>query len=154
MKISRFLAAGVAALALAQAGCQTQQVQPAPTTEGDDIVGVVTGAKGPEAGVWVIAQTDDLQTRFYKIVVTDDQGRYAIPDLPFATYSVWVRGYGLQDSRAARATPGSTLELTAGREASPRRRRRSIRRCTGSRCSRCRRRASSRSGRCRASSSG
>ena len=120
MKISRFLAAGVAALALAQAGCQTQQVQPAPTTEGDDIVGVVTGAKGPEAGVWVIAQTDDLQTRFYKIVVTDDQGRYAIPDLPFATYSVWVRGYGLQDSRAARATPGSTLELTAGREASPR----------------------------------
>ena len=122
MKISRFLVAGVAVLALAQVGCQTQQagVQPAPVTEGDDIVGVVRGAKGPEAGVWVIAETGDLPTRFYRIVVTDEQGRYAIPDLPKANYLVWVRGYGLVDSPPSRATPGSTLDLVAGREAFPR----------------------------------
>ncbi|MGY8777980.1 MAG: hypothetical protein ACKVIN_07635, partial [Longimicrobiales bacterium] len=29
----------------------------------DDIGGVVTSAAGPEAGVWVIAETDDLDTR-------------------------------------------------------------------------------------------
>lgn len=122
MRISRFLVVGAAALALAQAGCQTQQagVQPAPVTEGDDIVGVVQGPKGPEAGVWVIAETGDLPTRFYKIVVTDEQGRYAIPDLPKANYLVWVRGYGLVDSPPARATPGSTLNLISGREAMPR----------------------------------
>ena len=63
--------------------------------DGDDIGGVVTGPDGPEAGVWVIAETTDLPTRFSKIVVTDDEGRYMIPDLPSATYDVWVRGYGL-----------------------------------------------------------
>src|SRR5262249_45450800 len=61
----------------------------------DDIGGVVASAKGPEAGVWVIAETADLSTKFVKIVVTDDRGRYVIPDLPKANYSVWVRGYGL-----------------------------------------------------------
>ena len=59
--------------------------------EDDDIGGVVTGANGPEAGVWVIAETFDLPTRYAKIVVTDDRGRYLIPDLPDANYSVWVR---------------------------------------------------------------
>src|SRR5215831_10039208 len=63
-----------------------------------DIAGVVTGPRGPEAGVWVIAETNDLPTKFVRIVVTDDQGRYLIPDLPKATYNVWVRGYGLVDS--------------------------------------------------------
>ena len=53
---------------------------------------------GPEAGVWVIAETTDLPTKFAKIVVTDDQGRYVMPDLPKANYNVWVRGYGLVDS--------------------------------------------------------
>jgi hypothetical protein len=33
-----------------------------------------------------------------KIVVTDDRGRYVVPDLPRANYNVWVRGYGLVDS--------------------------------------------------------
>ena len=90
-----------------------------PVTEGDDIVGVVTGQKGPEAGVWVIAETKDLPTKYTKIVVTDDQGRFAMPDLPKANYSVWVRGYGLVDSQKMQATPGDTLNLRAGREASP-----------------------------------
>src|SRR5262245_59112778 len=61
--------------------------------DSDDIGGVVASAKGPEAGVWVIAETSDLATRFAKIVVTDDQGRYLVPDLPPAHYKVWVRGY-------------------------------------------------------------
>src|SRR6476620_1690059 len=59
------------------------------------IGGVVRSSNGPEAGVWVIAETKDLPTNFIKIVVTDDQGRFAVPDLPSGTYSVWVRGYGL-----------------------------------------------------------
>src|SRR4051812_16408784 len=63
--------------------------------DADDIAGVVTGPRGAEAGVWVIAETTDLPTKFARIVVTDDQGRYVVPDLPPATYSVWVRGYGL-----------------------------------------------------------
>lgn len=79
----------------------------------DDIGGVVTGPNGPEAGVWVIAETHDLPTRFAKIVVTDDDGQYLIPDLPGANYSVWVRGYGLVDSPKEEAKPGSTLNLNA-----------------------------------------
>ena len=79
----------------------------------DDIGGVVRGPDGPEAGVWVIAETTDLPTNFNKIVVTDDQGRYLIPDLPEATYDVWVRGYGLVDSRRVRVSPGSSQNLTA-----------------------------------------
>ena len=59
-------------------------------------------SKGPEAGVWVIAETRDLPTKFRKIVVTDDAGRYMLPDLPKATYNVWVRGYGLVDSMPVR----------------------------------------------------
>src|SRR5579864_1925596 len=64
----------------------------------DDIDGRVTSARGAEAGVWVIAETHDFQTRFAKIVVTDEDGRFLLPDLPRAKYSVWVRGYGLADS--------------------------------------------------------
>ena len=71
------------------------------------------GSKGPEAGVWVIAETTDLPTRFTRSVVTDDQGRYVIPDLPTANYQVWVRGYGLVDSPKMRAKPGQNLDLTA-----------------------------------------
>ena len=78
-----------------------------------DIGGTVTGPDGPEAGVWVIAETRDLGTRYAKIVVTDDQGHYLIPDLPQADYDVWVRGYGLVDSEKTQASPGDNLELTA-----------------------------------------
>lgn len=77
------------------------------------VTGVVTGAKGPEAGVWVIAETNDLPTRFIKIVVTDDQGRYLLPALPKAKYKVWVRGYGLVDSPQVDAAPGMKLDLKA-----------------------------------------
>jgi hypothetical protein len=79
----------------------------------NDITGTVTGARGPEAGVWVIAETHELPTKFVRIVVTDDQGRYLIPDLPKATYDVWVRGYGLVDSPKAKSTIGATLNLRA-----------------------------------------
>jgi len=79
----------------------------------NEIGGVVTSTKGPEAGVWVIAETTELPTKFARIVVTDDQGRYLIPDLPAADYSVWVRGYGLIDSPKMRAKPGTTLNLAA-----------------------------------------
>src|SRR5438445_12151089 len=81
--------------------------------DNDDIGGLVTSSKGPEAGVWVIAETTDLPTRFAKIVVTDDRGRYLLPDLPKATYSVWVRGYGLVDSPKVQAAPGKILNLKA-----------------------------------------
>src|SRR5919106_3990803 len=83
--------------------------------DNDDIGGVVTGASGPEAGVWVIAETRDLPTKLARIVVTDDQGRYLIPDLPKANYDVWVRGYGLVDAQKVTSAPGRTLALTAVR---------------------------------------
>jgi hypothetical protein len=84
-----------------------------PAIDNDDIGGIVRSAKGPEAGVWVIAETTDLPTRYIKIVVTDDQGRYVLPDLPKANYSVWARGYGLVDSQKAQAAPGKIVNLTA-----------------------------------------
>src|SRR3989475_13240392 len=78
-----------------------------------EIGGVVTSSKGPEAGVWVIAETTDLPTKFARVVVTDDQGRYLIPDLPRASYQVFVRGYGLVDSARVPAKPGQHLDFTA-----------------------------------------
>ncbi|MEE8131103.1 MAG: carboxypeptidase-like regulatory domain-containing protein, partial [Vicinamibacterales bacterium] len=77
------------------------------------IGGTVTSSGGPEAGVWVIAETDELETQFIKIVVTDDDGRFVLPELPTATYDVWVRGYGLVDSEKVRLSPdrdGVTLD--------------------------------------------
>ncbi len=79
----------------------------------DDIGGVVAGPNGPEAGVWVIAETYDLPTRFAKIVVTNETGQYLIPELPTANYKIWVRGYGLIDSQKKDAKPGSKVDLTA-----------------------------------------
>ena len=81
--------------------------------DADDIGGVVTGPRGPEAGVWVIAETTNLPTKFTRIVVTDAEGRYLLPDLPKAGYSVWVRGYGLVDSAKVQSEPGKALNLTA-----------------------------------------
>lgn len=78
-----------------------------------ELSGVVTGPDGPEDGVWVIAETTDLPTKYAKIVVTNDEGEYLIPELPDANYEVWVRGYGLVDSPKTEASPGNTLDLTA-----------------------------------------
>src|SRR5213080_2032031 len=106
------LAAAAGVLTLA---APSRAQQPAAVSiDNDDIGGVVRGASGPEAGVWVIAETTELPTKFAKIVVTDDQGRYVIPDLPpNVNYEVWVRGYGLVDSPRRRAKPGQQVNLTA-----------------------------------------
>jgi hypothetical protein len=112
---NRLLAALFASTFLVMAGASVPSSFAADTVkmDGDDIGGVVNSAKGPEAGVWVIAETSELPTRYIKIVVTDDQGRYVIPDLPKAKYKVWVRGYGLVDSDPVEAQVGSTQNLTA-----------------------------------------
>src|SRR5438046_4706593 len=80
----------------------------------DYITGVVQSSHGPEAGVWVIAETRDLPTNFIKIVVTDDRGRFVLPELPAANYRVWVRGYGLVDSTPVQMKPRTdAVPLTA-----------------------------------------
>ena len=120
MKTLRLVTAGLLAVggavivtvSLAGTG-EGQGGSPAVAIDADDLGGVVTGPKGPESGVWVIAETTELPTKFAKIVVTDDRGRFVVPDLPKATYNVWVRGYGLVDSPKTQATPGKTLNLTA-----------------------------------------
>src|SRR6266704_6048670 len=111
---------GVATIAIAAflnvppARMQAQQnTDPAIRAGDNDLGGAVSGANGPEAGVWVIAETADLPAKFARIVVTDDRGRYVIPDLPKANYNVWVRGYGLADSPKVQAAPGKLLNLTA-----------------------------------------
>src|SRR4051812_50100222 len=109
---STVAAIGIAAMAVGVPAPAYAQ-QAAVAIDKDDIGGVVTGPAGPEAGVWVIAETTDLPTKYAKTVVTDDQGRYVIPDLPTANYQVWVRGYGLVDSPKMRAKPGQQLNLAA-----------------------------------------
>src|SRR5438128_2165102 len=107
MGVVLWLAASPAPMVAGQAAGETVRI------DADDLGGVVTSAKGPEAGVWVIAETRDLPTKFVKIVVTDDRGRYLLPDLPKANFNVWVRGYGLVDSPKVQATPGKAMNLTA-----------------------------------------
>ncbi len=105
MKINRRLASNptlLIALPLLWA-CGPGQDSPTGNTnvidiDSDDIAGVVRSDAGVEAGVWVVAETDDFDTFFARIVATDDEGRYLIPDLPDADYLIWVRGYGLMDS--------------------------------------------------------
>src|SRR5438874_10051270 len=128
MRAKMVLYASAAVLSLAAGFPAGTNAQPAPGAQasagqaaqvaavqidGDDIGGVVTSRFGPEAGVWVIAETTELGTRFAKMVVTDEVGRYVIPDLPKAKYRVWVRGYGLVDSPKVDSEPGKTLNLTA-----------------------------------------
>ena len=93
------------ALACALANAQSVKIKPV------DIGGTVVSDKGPEGGVWVIAETTDLPTRYIKEVVTDDRGRYLIPDLPKARYTVWARGYGLVDSPKVQSEPGKLVDL-------------------------------------------
>ena len=98
---------------LLQAASARQGTGAAIPVDPDDIAGVVTGPRGPEAGVWVIAETSGLPTKFVRIVVTDDAGRYLVPDLPKASYRVWTRGYGLEDSPKVESAPGKLLNLSA-----------------------------------------
>src|SRR3954449_5393860 len=106
-------ALGISGVALGAPTAANAQQAAAVAIDNDDIGGVVTSSKGPEAGVWVIAETRDLPVRFIRSVVTDDQGRYVIPDLPKANYDIWVRGYGLVDSPKVKSEPGKHLNLTA-----------------------------------------
>jgi len=109
------VAVGISVVLVAgQARLSAQQsTDPAIRIGSGDLGGVVTSTQGPEAGVWVIAETTDLPTKLAKIVVTDGQGRYVMPDLPPASYRVWVRGYGLVDSPKVQTAPGKILDLTA-----------------------------------------
>src|SRR6187401_991 len=107
VKIRRALFGGAVALLAAAVISVTIHGQ-TPAAPTGFITGVVQGASGPEAGVWVIAETKDLPTNFIKIVVTDDRGRFMVPELPAASYSVWVRGYGLVDSPKQQLRPATT----------------------------------------------
>ena len=104
---------GVVGLAAAVLAVTNGPIVTAQTDGDGDISGVVTSATGPEAGVWVIAETTDFDVSFRKIVVTDDEGRFLVPDLPDALYRLWVRGYGLADSTKTPARPGDEVGLTA-----------------------------------------
>jgi hypothetical protein len=103
--------AAVLAGSLTWGQAQAQQAGGTIALDPDDIGGLVTGPKGPEAGVWVIAETTDLPTRFARIVVTDDQGRYVLPDLPRASYQLFARGYGLLDSARQPGKPGERVNF-------------------------------------------
>jgi hypothetical protein len=112
LDFSAVVALGFATLVATPFDARAQEAN-AVAIDSDDIGGVVRGPGGPEAGVWVIAETRDFPTRFTRSVVTDGQGRYVVPDLPQAHYKVWVRGYGLIDSPKVDADPGKQLDLTA-----------------------------------------
>src|ERR1700733_7522159 len=114
MTIKRTLYSSAAVICIA--GCLAviqARAQIAVPVKKNEIAGVVSSPHGPEAGVWVIAETHDTPTRLAKMVVTDDQGRYLVPDLPQAHFKVWVRGYGLVDSTKVDADPGKPLNLSA-----------------------------------------
>ena len=117
MRISRVLclscavAVGIGAYMVATRDNLLAQQKVAVSVGPEDIGGVVSSSKGPEAGVWVIAETTDLPTRYIKEVVTDEKGRYLIPDLPKANYTVWARGYGLVDSPKVQTEPGKQVDL-------------------------------------------
>jgi len=111
MRSTGFLCfSGIVAIAIG--GYLTAQQSAAVKVKSGEIGGVVSSGSGPEAGVWVIAETTDLPTRYIKEVVTDGQGRYLIPSLPAATYTVWARGYGLVDSLKIQTRPGKQVNLT------------------------------------------
>src|SRR5437762_8445597 len=110
--ITSLAVAGVLAASFTWVSAQ-QRTSATVAIDADDIGGVVTSSAGAEAGVWVIAETTDLPTKFARMVVTDDQGRYVMPDLPQANYQMFVRGYGLVDSPRVAAKPGQHVDLKA-----------------------------------------
>jgi len=109
--VNRLIGAGVMVMAAAMASACRAPAAPL-NVDSTSIGGVVQNGTRPEAGVWVIAETDGLPTHFSRIVVTDDNGQFLIPDLPAsASYDVWVRGYGLRDSQPVKAPRGERLTL-------------------------------------------
>src|SRR5713226_3866700 len=116
----RMVAAIAGVFAASLAVLNAQQSAEAVRVGKDAIGGMVSSTNGPEAGVWVIAETTDLPTKFVKIVVTDDGGRYVLPQLPKANYKIWVRGYGLVDSQTVQTVPGKIVNLTAVAAPNPR----------------------------------
>jgi hypothetical protein len=114
--VDRKLVALLAAIPVAAAGALvfdgvTGESVAQKSPPADYIEGTVTSGKGKaEAGVWVIAEAK-LGKGYRKIVVTDRKGRFVLPQLPKATYRVWVRGYGLQDSKQVSAKRGAELDL-------------------------------------------
>src|SRR5262247_706320 len=111
--VLQFLAIAVLTIVVTSLTGMRAQTVAQVAVDSDDIGGVVTGPRGPEAGVWVIAETKDTPTRLIKSVVTDDRGRYLLPDLPKGNYDVWVRGYGLVDGPKVKSAPGQHVDLTA-----------------------------------------
>ena len=110
IRLAWFFAAAVL-LAATPACNSTSEPQSSIPMDKDDIAGTVRGEMGPEAGVWVIAESTDFDTFFARIVVTDANGQYLVPDLPAAKYQLWVRGYGLEDSAKISVSPGETADL-------------------------------------------
>src|SRR5688572_11708312 len=120
MRRRTFLFASVAALLVSavlrsniDGASAAQEAAPGIQIDEASIGGLVvnSGNQRPEAGVWVVAQTSNLPTPFRRIVVTDDQGRFVVPDLPPGSYVVWVRGYGLKDSDSVNAGRGTRVRL-------------------------------------------
>ena len=127
------LAAAAGMLSLTVAPAHAQQAT-AVAIDNDDIGGVVRGPNGPEAGVWVIAETTELPTKFAKIVVTDDQGRYVIPDLPpNVNYPSGCAATGWWIRRSCAPSPASRSISRRCRRRTMRRRRIITRRSTGTR---------------------
>ena len=116
MPSARFLGfTSVAAVTLA--GYLTAQQNISVKVKSDEIGGLVSSADGVEAGVWVIAETTDLPTRYIKEVVTDDQGRYLIPvtsdcDLYSLGARLWAGGFA-----ETAGAPGKTSRSEAVRGA-------------------------------------
>src|SRR5260370_29189817 len=86
MKTGKWAAAFAVILVVTLASARAQQQGDASAVNVGPkaIGGVVSSPAGAEAGVWGIAETAELPTHFPRIGVTDDQGRYLIPDLPQA----------------------------------------------------------------------
>ena len=113
LSIAALVAAFAAVVAVA-----ASRVEVAAAENTSFISGVVTSSNGPEAGVWVIAETKDFPAKLRKIVVTDDQGRFMLPELPPAQFDLWVRGYGLTDSKPVGIKAGQqNVKLCGGRRA-------------------------------------
>jgi hypothetical protein len=73
MTTARTLALGIAAAVTAFLIACASQTGSEINIGDSDLGGVVTSAAGPEAGVWVIAETTGLPTKYAKMVVTDDR---------------------------------------------------------------------------------